>query len=115
MWIGWDRGRRWSAAGASDEGGHDVGGVAIERFSSSVVAHRRSRVRVRRRLPHVTQRNPCVERRGDEVCRSECGLIRLSIPAAFVNRRTIRAGACRSSRLVPSWFMKIGTDSRSPM
>ena len=66
MWIGWDRGRRWSAAGASDEGGHDVGGVAIERSSSSVVAHRRSRVRVRRRLPHVTQRNPCVERRGDE-------------------------------------------------
>ena len=35
-----------------------------------------------------------------KLCRSECGLIRLSIPAAFVNRRTIRGDACRSSRLV---------------
>ena len=50
-----------------------------------------------------------------KLCRSECGLIRLSIPAAFVNRLTIRADACRSSRLVPSWFKKIGPDGRSPM
>jgi len=50
-----------------------------------------------------------------KLCRNECGLIRLSIPAAFANRRTIRADACRSSRCVPSWFVKIGPDVRAPM
>ena len=41
MWIGWGSqswaiilspatGQGWSAAGAGDEGGHDVGGVAVE-------------------------------------------------------------------------------------
>jgi hypothetical protein len=50
-----------------------------------------------------------------KLCRSEWGLIRLSIPAAFVSRRTIRADACRSSRLVRSWFKKIGPVVRSPM
>ena len=56
----------WSAAGAGDEGGHDVGGVAVEGSSSSVVAHCRSRIRVRRGFLDVSKRDSGVERCGDE-------------------------------------------------
>jgi len=36
----------FSATGACDEGSEDVGGVAIERSSCSVVSHRRPRIGV---------------------------------------------------------------------
>ena len=72
-----------------------MGGVAVERSSSSVVARRRSRVRVRRRLLHVTQRNRCVERRGDEAVPQRVGTDPL------VDPRSLRQPSPDPSRRVP--------------
>jgi len=43
-----------SAGCAGEVGGDDIGGVAVERNSGSVVAHRGSRIGVRGRFLHVT-------------------------------------------------------------
>jgi len=48
-------------------------------------------------------------------CRRVWGVTRLSIPARLASRRTIRAGAWRSRRAVPSRFKRIGPSLRSPM
>lgn len=55
-----------SAAGAGDEGRDDVGGVAVEEAASSVVAHRRSRIGVRRSFLDIAQRDTGVEGSRDE-------------------------------------------------
>src|SRR4051794_30528334 len=54
-----------SAGGAGDEGRDDVGGVAVERDSGSVVAHRGSRVGVAGGLLYVAERYAGIERGGD--------------------------------------------------
>ena len=54
-------GRVFLAGGASEEGGDDVGRVALERHSSSVVPHGGARIRVTRGLLHVTQRHTGIE------------------------------------------------------
>src|SRR5688500_15286929 len=55
----WSAVPRWwrsvAAAGAGDEGGHDVGGVPVQRLAGPVVAHRRAGIRMRRRFLHVPQ------------------------------------------------------------
>jgi hypothetical protein len=52
--------------GAGEEGGHDVGGVPVKGHSRPVVAHRRTRIGVARRLLHVSERDAGVEGGGDE-------------------------------------------------
>ena len=54
------------AGGASDEGGDDVGGVAVEGLTAAVVAHGRSRIRVTRCLLYVAQGDSGVQRSCDE-------------------------------------------------
>ena len=56
----------WSAGGAGDEGGDDVGGVAVEGDAGSVVAHGGARVGVAGGFLHVAERDAGVERGGDE-------------------------------------------------
>ena len=55
-----------SAGGAGDEGRHDVGGVPVERYPSSVVAHCRPRVGVTCGFLDVSEWDAGVERGGDE-------------------------------------------------
>ena len=102
-------------ASAGHEGGHDVGGVPVRGPARTVVAHRRSRIRMRRRLLHIRRATPASSAAVMKECRSECGPIRLSIPARFANRRTTRDEAWRSSRRVPSWFKNNGPSVRSPI
>jgi hypothetical protein len=49
------------AAGACDESGNDVGGVAVEGTPGPVGTHRRSRVRMRRGLLDITQSDSGIE------------------------------------------------------
>jgi hypothetical protein len=70
-----------SAGGAGDEGGHDVGGVTVERLAGPVVAHGRARVGVRGGLLDVSQRHTGVQGGGVQEWRRLCGEIRLVIPA----------------------------------
>ena len=56
----------WLAGGAGDEGGDDVGGVAVEGDPGPVVAHGGAGVGVAGGFLHVAQRDPGVERGGDE-------------------------------------------------
>jgi hypothetical protein len=55
-----------SAAGASEERGHDVGGVSVEGHARSVVPHGGAGIGVAGGLLHIPQRNPGVQRGGDE-------------------------------------------------
>jgi hypothetical protein len=55
-----------SAAGAGEERGDDVGGVAVERDSGAVVAHGGASVGVAGGFLDVAERHPGVERGGDE-------------------------------------------------
>jgi hypothetical protein len=55
-----------SAAGAGEEGGHDVGGVPVERDSGPVVAHGGAGIGVAGGLLHVAERHPGVQGGGDE-------------------------------------------------
>jgi hypothetical protein len=54
------------AAGPSEEGGDDVGGVSVERDPGSVVAHSRAGVGMAGGFLHIAQWNPGVESSGDE-------------------------------------------------
>ena len=54
------------AAGAGDERGHDVGGVAVKAVAGAVVTHRCAWVGVRRCFLDITQWDASVERGGDE-------------------------------------------------
>ena len=94
-------------------GGDDAGGVPVQAGPRPVVAHGGARVGVGGSLLHVAQRDPSVEGGGDETV-SQCGLTSLAIPARRVTRRTIRAAACRSSRL-PYAVTKRGPSVRSPI
>jgi hypothetical protein len=58
-----ERGRWVSAAGAGEERGHDVGGVAVEGDSGPVVAHGRAGIGVAGGFLDVAERNPSVCRR----------------------------------------------------
>src|SRR5215472_7126184 len=63
--------QRWGLpGGAGDIGGDDAGGVPVQAAAGPVVAHRSSRVRVRGGFLDVTERDPGIERGGNE-CMSE--------------------------------------------
>jgi hypothetical protein len=68
------------AGGASDEGGDDVGGVAVEGLTTAVVAHGRSRIRVTRCLLYVPEGYAGVERGGDERVSQRVGTNPLGAP-----------------------------------
>jgi hypothetical protein len=63
-------------------------------------------------LLHVAERHAGVERSGDEGVTERVGATRLTIPARWAIRRTIRPAAWRSMRL-PSVPTKIGPPQRS--
>ena len=79
-------------------GGDDVGGVTIERDAGAVVAHGRSRVGMRGRFLHITQRDAGVQCAAMNAWRRVCGPMGLSTPARRATRRTIRLAQCRSIR-----------------
>lgn len=78
---------------AGNECRHDVGGVPIEAASGPVVAHRHSRIRVTRSFLDIAKWDAGVEGGDERVACSRrlCGEMRLSIPARFTNRLTIRS------------------------
>jgi 2-polyprenyl-3-methyl-5-hydroxy-6-metoxy-1,4-benzoquinol methylase len=80
-----------SAAGAGEEGGHDVGGVTGERLAGPVVAHRRARVGVRGCLLYVAEWNLGVQGGGDEAVAQAVREIRFVIPARRARRFTVRS------------------------
>jgi hypothetical protein len=55
-----------SSGGAGEECSHDVGGVAVEGDSGSVVAHGGTGIGMAGGFLHIAQRNPSVQRSGDE-------------------------------------------------
>lgn len=55
-----------ASAGAGDEGGHDVGGVAVEGLADPVIAHRRSRIGVRGCFLDVAERHARIEGGGEK-------------------------------------------------
>jgi hypothetical protein len=59
-------GRIVSAGGAGEECGHDVSGVPVERDPGPVVAHCGAGIGMAGGFLHIAQRNPGVERSGDE-------------------------------------------------
>ncbi len=89
--LGWPGAQNvWSARCSGDVGRDDVGGVTVQGDSGPVVAHGGARIRVGRRLLHVTQRDAGVEG-GDEGVAQSVRAIGLAIPARRATRRTIRA------------------------
>jgi hypothetical protein len=52
--------------GTGEVGGDDVGGVPVQAAAGAVVAHRGARVGVRGGFLHVAERDPGVQRGGDE-------------------------------------------------
>lgn len=59
-------GHFWLSGCAGDEGGHDVGGVPVERHAGAVVAHGGARVGVTCGFLDVAEWDACVEGGGDE-------------------------------------------------
>ena len=57
---------RFLPGGTSEIGGDDVGGVSVETAAGAVVTHRRARISVRGGFLDVAERDPGVQRRGDE-------------------------------------------------
>lgn len=102
-----------SASGAGQIRRNDVGEIAIQRAAGAVVSSGLPGVGMSGEVLHITQAAARIEGGGDCGCRSECGEIRLSIPAFFASRRTIRPAACRPSRL-PSARASSGPTLRSP-
>ena len=52
--------------GSGDVGGDDVGGMPVQAATGPVVPHRGSRVSMRRGILDIAQRDPGIERGGDE-------------------------------------------------
>jgi len=52
--------------GSGEVGGDDVGGMAVQRGPSPVIAHRGPRISVRSGFLDIPQRDPGVQRGGDE-------------------------------------------------
>jgi UDP:flavonoid glycosyltransferase YjiC (YdhE family) len=73
-----------SAGGASDEGGHDVSGVAVEGLTAAVVAHGCSRIGVTRGLLNVRRGTPASRAAVMKACRSVWGPTRFVLPARRV-------------------------------
>ena len=84
---------RLLSGGAGDEGGDDVGGVAVERDAGAVVAHGGAGVGVAGGFLDVAQGTPASSAAVMNAWRSVCGPTRLVIPARRAMRRTIRPAA----------------------
>jgi hypothetical protein len=80
-------GTRWSAAGAGDEGGDDVGGVAVEGLAASVVAHGGAGISMAGSLLHIPQRYAGIEGGSDERVAEAVATCRFSIAATYLPSR----------------------------
>jgi hypothetical protein len=110
--------------GSGKVGSDDIGGVPVETAAGAVVAHRRARIGVRRGFLHVAERNPGVERGGDEcvperVRRADhqfaCGIAGLRLrPDLRSDRRDCapRQGSSRSLSVRPA--RRLAPDSGRP-
>jgi hypothetical protein len=62
--------RFWSAGGAGDEGGHDVGCVPVEGLAGTVIAHGGPGIGVAGRLLHIPERNAGIDGSAHQIGRS---------------------------------------------
>ena len=100
--------------GACDVGGDNIGRVPVQAAAGPVISHRGPRVRMGGGFLHVAQRDPGIQRSGDERVSQRVRTDVLGDPARRATRRTIRPGPCRSSRR-PSPARNTGPSVRSPM
>ena len=80
-------------AGAGDEYGDDVAGVAVEVVAGPVVAGGGARIGVAGGDLDVSEGDAGVEAAVMKLWRSECGEMSLVTPAALAKRRTMRVAA----------------------
>lgn len=100
------------AAGAGEEGCDDVGRVAVQPASTSVLAHGGPRVGVEAAPWRSRSGTPASSAAVMNECRRLCGLIRFVIPARRAIRLTVRSAAYRSIRAPPA-PRKMGPPARS--
>jgi hypothetical protein len=104
---------QFSPSGTSDVSSEYVGCVPVETAAGAAISHSGARIGVGGGFLHVAQRDPGIQRRGNERVSQSVRPNRLLIPARWATRRTIRAAPCRSSRR-PSEARKSGPSLRSP-
>ena len=100
--------------GACDVGGDDIGGVPVQAAAGMMIPHRGARISMRRGFLDVAQRDPSVERGGNEGMPERVGRDDLSDPGATRDPADVRPAPCRSSRR-PSAARNTGPPARSPM